>query len=121
VILDEETERVVMDAIRSKIAGGVLELCTTDTSVVLARFKFTDSAGVVVGGTWRLEFVTPTTEALRGGRAAIGCIRDRNGTARISGLSVGMRGDSAEIVINNTQINKGQLVTIDGEQVIEHC
>lgn len=119
--LDDGTKHAVMNAMREMVAGGVLEICTTNTNVVLARFKFTDTAGSVNGAVWSLAFVSPTVEALTGGRAAIGCVRDRNGVARMSGLVVGMRGSDAEIVISNTQINKGQLVSIDGEQIIEHC
>lgn len=118
--LDDGTKNAVMTAMRDTVAGGVLEICTSSTSVVLARFKFDENGGSVNGPVWTLGFANSTADALLGGRAVVGCIRDRFGTARISGLSVGMKGDDAEITISNTQINKGQQVFIDGEQVIEH-
>lgn len=118
--LDDGTKNAVMNAMREMVAGGVLEVCTSNTSVVLARFKFDENGGSVSGPVWTLGFANPSTEALLSGRASVVCIRDRNGTARLYGLSVGMRGSDAELIISNTQINKNQQVFIDGEQVIEH-
>lgn len=120
MILDTGVKFNIMQAMRDSVAGGSLEIGTANMKTVLASFKLDESGGSVDGATWRVGIAAPTAEADVGGRAEAAQLKDRTGTPRITGLRVGMRGSNSDVVLSNTQVNKGQHVTIDGDQIIEH-
>jgi hypothetical protein len=117
IIYDTSAKAARMDAVRRMVAGGTLEFCTADGSVLCA-FRLTDAAGSVNGDTWTLQIAGDCT-ATRTGRAGMARIKDASGTARISGLKIGM--GSGDISISNTQINEKQTVSLDGEQSFKHA
>lgn len=119
VIVDANIRSAMLSAVRDGVRGGTLEIGTADMRSVLASFQLSYDGGTVSGTEWSLGIVNPTVDAALAGRAEKAQIKDSAGVPRIVGLSVGMSGQDADVVLSNTQVNKGQRVSVDGDQTIE--
>lgn len=109
-----------MNAGRLAVAGGSLEICSA-SGQCLAKFPISGSGGEVDGDTWTLRFDNDRWQATSSARATMARISDSAGQTCISGLTVGMDKEKADVLINNTQINKGQQVALVGDQAISHA
>lgn len=119
VTYDGGMKNARMTATRDMLKGGTLEIGTAGMSTVLATFKLSGTGGTVIGDIWTMQFVDTKTKASNEGRAVQARIKDTSGTPRLSGLTVGM--DKADIVINNTMINKNQPVDLIGDATLQHA
>lgn len=110
----------VVSAIDSGPGSGVLRLL--DGVVVLADIVLAKPCGVVAAGV--LTFVVPQTDlaANANGNANGARIENSAGVVMISGLTVGIPGSGANIIITNgfntTAVVLGQTVTLVSGQII---
>jgi hypothetical protein len=123
VIYDAAVKTARMNAVRTSVADGALELLS-NANQVLASFGFAGDAGAVAGSTWTLAFdantVNGTVAAGTGTNATKARIKDSGGNVRISGLTVGAAGSGTNIEMINTSISSGQPVTINSA-AIQHA
>jgi hypothetical protein len=103
--------RQIADAIR----GGTFEILRGDNQC-LARFHIGGDM-VSPDGELKLNFIEAGVIASAGGRAERAQFRDSSGEIRITGLTVGMRGDF-ELLFDNTHIPKGALIEAPSEAVL---
>lgn len=105
-----------MEAVVAQIDGsataGTLEIGTTAMAVVVATFTLADPCGTVTNGVLTLDFDPDISDnsADNNGTAVEARIKNGDGTAIITGLTVGTSG--TEIVLDNNVITAGQTVTL---------
>jgi hypothetical protein len=99
-----------MTATRDHFADGTLEICTSGYAAVIAVFGLSTNGGSISGATWTLAFDASSVSAGVTGIAAVARIKRSNGTADLTGLTVGTSG--TDIVLDNVNINSGQTVTL---------
>lgn len=113
VIYDATIKNDRMTATRDRVANGTLELLSA-SDVVLAIFGLSATGGTVTTDTWTLVFdastVTGEAGAGAGTDATKAQIKDSGGTARVTGLTVGISG--TDVVLDNNNIASGQNVTL---------
>lgn len=123
VIYDAAIKTARMNAVRTLVADGALELLS-NANQVLASFGLAGDAGAVAGDTWTLaldgETVNGAAAAGAGTNAVKARVKDVGGTVRISGLTVGAVGSGAQLEMLNTSISSGQPVTLN-EATIKHA
>lgn len=104
--------QAVADAIDAGASAGTLEIGTSAMGTVLAVFQLVEPCGTVSGAVLTLDFDPDIsdTSANATGTAAAAQIKDGNGTAIITGLTVGTSG--ADIILDSTSITSGQTVTL---------
>lgn len=106
-----------LTATRDYFANGTLEIQDASNNV-LVTFGLTASGGSVSGNIWTLGFDSTTVAATATGIAAKAVIKDSGGNAHITGLTVGE--SASDIVIDNTDINTSQNVTMN-TATIQHA
>jgi hypothetical protein len=101
---------VVRDAIDAGSSAGKLRILDFTETTVLVEVPFADPSGVVANGV--LTFTIPLIEpvALETGTAARATLVTSANALVADGLTVGTA--SADVILNSTQINAGQPVTI---------
>lgn len=110
VIYDNTMKVARMTAARDAVVSGTLVIMTA-ADVVLATFTLTNPGGTVAGaGVWTLAFSAGTVTAGASGTATKAEIRNSGGTARITGLTVGV--SASDINLNSVSITSGQSVTL---------
>lgn len=107
-------------AVRDQIDGGsgpgVLQIGTAGMAVVLAEIALSDPSATATNGILTFSgFPKSDTAANNTGIAAAARIRDSAGTDVITGLTVGT--SAADIVLDNTSINAGQVITINSATI----
>ena len=110
-----KTARVT--ATRDYFANGTMEIQDAQGEA-LVIFELGETAGAISGDAWSLNFDAETIEAIRSGTAAKAVIKNSQGNAHITGLTVGE--SDADVTIDNTDINSGQSVTMSSA-VIQHA
>lgn len=104
---------VRMTATRDYFANGTLELLSA-ADQVLAIFGLSADGGEVDGATWTLEFdateISGEAAALTGTNAAKARVKTAGGAAHLTGLTVGLAGSGADVIMTNTSISAGQEV-----------
>lgn len=126
VVYSTTVKNARMTAVRDQIdaggAAGVLEIGTANMATVLATITLGysgASTGTISNGILTLAgFPRSDTAADAAGIAAAARIRTSAAADVITGLTVGT--SSADIIVDNTNINVGQLVTINSA-VITHA
>lgn len=113
----DEVKCARMDAVATKCgATAVLEICSAAYGAVLATIPLANPIAPAAAGAGVLTFTTPRQDdyADATGTAAIARIRKSSpsGDIAISGLTVGGVGSGMNIELDNTSINKDQLVRI---------
>lgn len=106
---------VVKDAIDAGASAGVLEIGTTGMGSVLATIPLADPCGSVSAGVLTFTMPQSDTNADATGTAAEARIKDSNGTAIISGLTVGASG--ANINLSSVSITAGDTVTLNSAAI----
>lgn len=102
-----------MEAVNTLLDGGKLEIGTAAMAVLLAEFALTSPAGVVVADVLTLDFDPDISDTgLADGTAAAAQFKDSSNNVVISGLTVGLSGSGADIILTNTSIATGQTVTM---------
>lgn len=114
IIYTTAVKQARMTAVVTAIgATGVLEIGTTGMAVVLATIAMNNPAGAAVDGTLTLSGFPKNDTADATGTAAEARIRTATGgTDIITGLTVGETASGADVILDNTDINAGQTVTI---------
>ena len=106
----------VRDQIDAGSGPGVLQIGTAGMAVVLAEIALSDPSATATNGILTFSgFPKSDTAANATGVAAAARIRDSSGTDVITGLTVGT--SSADIVLDNTSINAGQVITINSATI----
>lgn len=103
----------VRDAIDADASAGQILLGTSGMAATLATFTCNDPSGTPSAGTFSFDGFPKEEEAAAGGTLAAAEIRDGAGTLVASGLTVGLSGSGADIIVDNTNVNSGQLVRIE--------
>jgi hypothetical protein len=103
----------VRDLIDAGSGAGRLEIGTTAMGSVLATVTLGDPSGTIAGaGVLTLSgFPRSDTSADASGTAAAARIVDSDGTAVITGLTVGTSG--TDVILDSLSITAGQTVTIN--------
>jgi hypothetical protein len=126
-IYDATTKAARMTATRNAVAGGDLQILAANDDV-LVTFPLSASGGTIDVGAWTVTFgagsdTTIMVQATGGGagtNAAKARLRDSGEVVRISGLTVGVNGSGAGVIIDNVSIAEGQNVTC-GSAVFNHA
>lgn len=107
-----------MTATRDAVADGTLEILSAG-STVLAIFGLSSGGGSISGGVWTLAFdaatVTGESGASTGTVATAARIKNSGGTARITGLTVGL--SASDVIVDNTSIASGQSITMSSATI----
>lgn len=103
---------VVVNGIDGGAGNGVLLVGTTGMGSILATLILAKPCGTVASRV--LTFVVPRTDvsADASGTAAEARIEDSGGTVVVSGLTVGLAANSPDIIISNTTITIGDIVSL---------
>lgn len=104
----------VVNTIDAGSGPGVLQIGTASMAVVLADITLADPSGTVSGGVLTFSgFPRSDSSANATGVAAAARIRDSNGADVITGLTVGTPGSGADIILETTNIDAGEIVTLN--------
>lgn len=121
VIYDTPTKTARMTATRDQIdAGsgpGILDIGTTAMGAVLASFVLNDPCGTVSGPTLTLSGFPKTASAGLAGTAAAAQIRDSNGVVRASGLTVGLPGSGADVILDAVVFTLNQSIQLQSAAI----
>lgn len=117
----------VIDAIASKTyvvgsgtaTAGSLVIGTTAMATVLATITLSATPGVASGTALNISGLPLSSTASATGTAVVAEVRNNAGTVIISGLTVGVSGSGADIIINSVSITSGQTVQLTAG-VINH-
>ena len=104
----------VVNTIDAGSGAGVLQIGTSAMGTVLAEITLADPSGTVTGGVLTFSgFPRSDSTANATGVAAAARIRDSNGADVITGLTVGTPGSGADIILETTNIDAGEIVTLN--------
>ncbi len=109
--LKNTRQTAVRDAVDAGTGAGKLKIGTAGMATVIATITLNDPCGTIASGTLTLSGFPKTVAASAGGIAAAAVVTDSNDNTVISGLTVDTA--SADIIIDNTNINAGQNVSIN--------
>jgi hypothetical protein len=108
----------VVNTIDAGSGPGVLQIGTSAMGTVLAEITLADPSGTVSGGVLTFSgFPRSDSSANATGVAAAARIRDSNGNDVITGLTVGMTGSGADIILETTNIDTGEIVTLNSATI----
>lgn len=116
VIYDTDTKTDRMEATREKVASGTLQIRDASNNV-LVTYDLDATAGSVSGATWTLGFDATTVAATGTGNAANARILDSGATARVTGLTVGLSGSGADVIIDEVAIVAAEDITCLGAAI----
>jgi len=102
----------VRDAIDAGLAAGALEVCSAAYAAVLATVALAYPSGTIAADV--LTFTMPQSDvsADADGVPAVARIKDSAGNICVSGLTVGLTGSGADIIVDSMSITAGQTVTV---------
>lgn len=108
----------VVNTIDAGSGAGVLQIGTAAMASVLAEITLADPSGTVSGGVLTFSgFPRSDSSANATGVAAAARIRDSNGNDVITGLTVGVTGSGADIILDTTNIDAGEIVTLNSATI----
>lgn len=107
-----DLRNALADAFGTKWDNGTLKIYTAGNAQLLATFTFdADSFAASANGVVALNGVPMSVAAAASGTAAVADLASENpGTYTLTGLTVGE--SAAQIILDNTDINSGQTVTL---------
>lgn len=99
--------------------AGYIQIGTTAMGTVLATIALADPcAASASGGVLTFSgFPRSDTSADATGTAAAARIRDSDGNDVITGLTVGASGSGADIILDTTAIDAGEIVTLNSATI----
>lgn len=102
---------VVRDAIDAGPGGGLIKIGTAGMATVLSTVILSDPCGTIAAGV--LTFTAPRVDisADASGFGVAAQITDSTGVVVISGLTVGLSGSGADVIISLQNIAVGSIVT----------
>ena len=101
-----------MTATRDQVANGTLQIGTAGMAVVLAEFGLSADGGTISGDVWTLVLDAATVEAVGSGTPAAARILNSSAAPRVTGLTVGLAGSGADIILDSLSITAGQDVEL---------
>jgi hypothetical protein len=108
----------VINTIDAGSGPGVLQIGTAAMAVVLAEITLADPCGTASGGVLTFSgFPRSDTTANNTGVAAAARFRDSNGNDVITGLTVGTPGSGADLILDTTNIDAGEIVTLNSATI----
>lgn len=109
----------VVNAIDGGAGNGKIQIGTTSMALVLSTVTLLKPCGTISGGILTFSG-TPITDpfATASGTAVAARVTDSTGTVVASGLTVGLTGSSADIIINLQNITAGSIVIFLGGTLI---
>ena len=108
----------VVNTIDAGSGAGVLQIGTAGMASVLAEITLADPSGTVSGGVLTFSgFPRSDSSANATGVAAAARIRDSDGNDVITGLTVGVTGSGADIILDTTNIDAGEIVTLNSATI----
>lgn len=108
-----ETAR--MTATRDALGGGALEILTAADELIVS-IPLTAQGGTIAGDVWTLAFTGPAS-ATGAGTAAKAQIKTSADAVGVSGLTAGMTGSGADVIMQNTSVEPGQEITVTSATV----
>ena len=98
---------------------GVIQIGTAGMAVLLATITLNDPcAASASGGVLTFSgFPKSDTSADATGVAAAARIRDSNGNDVVTGLTVGQAGSGADLILDTTNIDAGEIVTLNSATI----
>lgn len=109
----------VKDQIDLGAGAGKLEIGTAGMATICATVTLNDPSATISGSVLTFLGFPKTVAASGACTAAAARIRDSNDVDVVTGLTVGTSG--TDIVLDNTNINSGQNVTINASPTITHA
>lgn len=103
---------VTLDYINAGSGPGKIQIGTTSFATVLATIPLTAQGGTIAGGVLTLDTPVSDTSADNTGTAALARILDSDDNVVLEGLTVGVSGSGANVIINATAISAGQVITV---------
>ena len=100
----------VRDAIDGGPAAGVLEICTTAYTTVLATITLNDPSGTVSSGVLTFSGTPIAATASNNGTAALARLKDSTGAVVCDGLTVGTSGTN--VIVNTVTFSSGGAVSL---------
>ena len=100
----------VRDAIDGGPSAGVLEICTTAYTTVLATITLSDPSGTVSSGVLTFSGTPIAATASNNGTAALARLKDSTGTMVCDGLTVGTSGTN--VIVNTVTFASGGAVSL---------
>lgn len=107
----------VKDAIDGGSGAGKIEIGTTAMAATLATVTLADPCGSVSGAVLTFTMPQSDTSADGTGTAAAARIRNSDSTDVITGLTVGLAGSGANIIVDSTSLTAGQTFTINSATI----
>lgn len=111
-----------MIVVRDALDGGAslpgkLEIGTTGFASILVTVTLNDPCGTVSADVLTLAGFPKTVAASATGSAAVARYRDGDNVVVASGLTVGVTGSGADIIIDSTTITSGNNVTVNSASI----
>lgn len=110
-----------MTAIRDLLNSGKLEIGTAAMAATLVTFTLNASSGSVSGGVLTFSGFPKTVAAAATGTAAAARLRTSADADVVTGLTVGIAGSGADVILDSTSISSGQNVTIAANPTLTHA
>lgn len=110
-----------MTAIRDLLNSGKLEIGTAAMAATLVTFTLNASSGSVSGGVLTFSGFPKTVAAAATGAAAAARLRTSADADVVTGLTVGIAGSGADVILDSTSISSGQNVTIAANPTLTHA
>lgn len=107
----------VVSVIDAGSGPGVLQIGTSAMGTVLAEFTLNDPSGTVSAAVLTFSGFPKNATAGATGTAAAARIRDSNGNDVITGLTVGVSGSGADIILATTAIDTNETVTLNSATI----
>tara|TARA_R110000868_G_scaffold217663_1_gene467789 strand:- start:220 stop:588 length:369 start_codon:yes stop_codon:yes gene_type:complete len=105
-----------MVAVRDALNGGSIVLLTNE-SVVIGVLTLERESGMALSGLLVLAGFPKFCVAVQDGKVTRAELRNKLQELVASGLTVGVEGEQADILVNNADVKAGNLIKIDGAEL----
>jgi hypothetical protein len=113
--LKDQRMTAVLTAIDAQSSYGYIEIGTAGMAALLVVITFSKPSFTEANSTLTMLGAPKTGTASAGGVAASARIKDSAGNIQVSGLTVGM--SNSDIILSNTSIVNGQVVTLNSATI----
>lgn len=117
IAYDVALRNIRLTATRDYFADGTLELLTA-ADVLIATFGLSGTGGSVAGGIWTLAFDATTVAAVASGTITKARLKTSGGLAHGTGLTAGLAGSGADLILNAVAALIATDVTISSAQIV---
>lgn len=107
----------VINTIDAGSGAGVLQIGTSNMGTVLVSITLADPCGTAASGVLTFSSFPRSGIASATGTAAAARIRDSNANDVVTGLTVGVSGSGADIILDTTSIDQNETVTLNSATI----